>query len=340
MKPATVADPAAIHPYMRRLCRPHVMQYGGIRMSEMKKCTQCEAELPEDAVFCPECGTRQASPPSSDTPDSGTALGGAAVLAAGAAVAFDPFASSPGSATSAAVPQASPAATPATAPGTAPVGAAQSFQYTMPSMPPDMPPQQAYPQAAGPQQTYPQSAGPQPGQQAWTQPQPNPQQPPQPGWQGAPVGGMPATAMPPPAKASGFGKKKVKQEAGAPAGMPAAAPTSGKPAAKLPVATIVILGLTIIGLLVWFLLYNSPDLPEFAFSAATANGVVFAFLLMTILAIVGAALFRFNMRGRKLAVLGDILLVIVLLVLFYGMSVTMFKETNLFYRMFMAITGG
>ena len=150
---------------------------------------------------------------------------------------------------------------------------------------------------------------------------------------------MAASNTQPPAKAGGFGKKKNKPEPVAPAAA-SVTPMMEKAPAKLPVATLIILGLTIIGLLVWFLMYNSPNLPVFAFSAATANGVVFSFLLMTILAIVGAALFRFNMRGRKLAVFGDILLVIVLLVLFYGLSVTMFKETNLFYRMFIAITGG
>lgn len=291
-------------------------------MSEMKKCSQCEAELPDDAVFCPECGTRQAAQPPAETADSGvqsgaSVLAGAAALAASNAASFDPFANKPSPTSSATTPPAVPSPTAAS------TAAAQSFQYAMPTPPPEVPQQPVYPQPMHPQA----------GQASWTQQQTPPSQP---GWQQPPAGIMPAPGMQPPANAGGFGKKKVKPEPVA----PAAAPMMEKVPAKPPVATLIILGLTIIGLLVWFLMYNSPKLPVFAFSAATANGVVFSFLLMTILAIVGAALFRFNMRGRKLAVFGDILLVIVLLVLFYGLSVTMFKETNLFYRMFIAITGG
>ena len=293
-------------------------------MSEMKKCSQCEAELPDDAVFCPECGTRQVNQPPAEAADAGmqggaSVLAGAAALAASNASSFDPFAANPSPATSATT---SPAPASPTAASTA---AAQSFQYAMPTPPPELPQQPVYPQPMQPQA----------GQASWTQQPPPSQQ----GWQQPPAGVMPAPAMQPPAKAGGFGKKKGKPELVAPAAAPVT-PTLDKAPAKLPVATLIILGLTIIVLLVWFLMYNSPKLPVFAFSAATANGVVFSFLLMTILAIVGAALFRFNMRGRKLAVFGDILLVIVLLVLFYGLSVTMLKETNLFYRMFIAITGG
>ncbi len=316
-------------------------------MSAEKKCIQCGAELPEDAMFCPECGTRQPAVSQeandSDNPDTtaepakqengqtepastkavefpAPPTAGATPSAAGTPVSAPPPLPDVGSATASFDPFA-------TATASRPADPAQSFQYTMPAPPPD-PAQPPYAQPAASQQGYPQPTQPGPyAQQNWAQPQQAPAQ----SWQQAPPQ-APANGQPP---AAGKGAKKKAAKAEAAAMQSPDASAKG----KLPVATLVILGLVLVGLLVWFLMYNSAKLPPFDFSAATANGVVFAFLLMTILAIAGAALFRFNMRGSKLAVLGDVLLVVVFLVMFYGISVTMFKETNLFYKLFISITG-
>lgn len=296
-------------------------------MPEMKTCIQCAAELPDEAVFCPECGTRQPSGANAgQSVDSaaGTAASESATpdlpradpMAKEPPVSMDPFAVS--------APPAAPAQPAAPESGKNPVQAAnpaQSFQYTMPAAPPEQPAQPGYGQ-----QPYPNQGQQPPAQPGWGQ-QAQPIQ----NWQQPPVRQTAPTA---PAKGKGMKKQAKAEQPGLGNGDP------GKVAAKLPVATIVILGLTLVALIYWFMMYNSPKLPEFDFSASTANGVVFSFLLMSILAIAGAALFRFNMRGRKLAVLGDILLVVVFLVMFYGISMTMYKETNLFYKLFIGITGG
>lgn len=323
-------------------------------MPEEKKCIQCGTSLPEDAMFCPECGTKQPA----ESQESMNAIDLSAVAQTVETVSADaspkdaspmdasmenpferPVASMPADAPKAEVKMPDPVSSfdPfANASAAKPVDPAQSFQYTMPAPPPEpVPP--AYPQQAPPVQPAPQQwmQQPQQTQQPQQMQQPNQmQQPQQPAQQWQQMLAQPVA--PPPAMAKGKGARKK----AAISETPGEAVPGEKPAAKLPVPTLVILGLTFLGLIYWFLRYNSAKLPPFDFSAATANGVVFSFLLMTILAIAGAALFRFNMRGRKLAVLGDILLVIVLLVMFYGISVTMFKDTNLFYKLFLGITGG
>ena len=312
-------------------------------MSEEKKCIQCGTDLPEDAMFCPECGARQpmASQETSkpELPDEPAETMNRGIEAGKAAVAPSSEETVQPAADATASPEKpieSPSTTgsfdpfAATAPSK-PVDPAQSFQYTMPAPPPEpVPP--PYAQSSPSQQNYQQPAQPGPyAQQNWAQAS-QPQQAPPPSWQQA---SPPASAgVQQQAMGKGAKRKAAKTETVAPQSNDSAT------ISRLPVATLVILGLTFVGLLVWFLMYNSAKLPPFDFSAATANGVVFAFLLMTILAIAGATLFRFNMRGSKLAVLGDILLVVVLLVMFYGISVSMFKETNLFYKLFISITGG
>lgn len=267
-------------------------------MDEMKNCTQCGAELPSDALFCPECGTRQSaeavSAPSAVSPSVGSNA------------SYDPFAASPQASSSAQPPVQTPVSQPVQPPAKQPVQ--QPIQQPVQQPLYQQPPYQSAPAGSAFQYAQP------PVQQQNPQHAANMQ------------GGMNQNGMQP-----GFPQQAAPGKAN-PVGAPAG---SGK---KLPIVAIVFIALLVIGLLYWFFRFFNPNLDPYSFGDLRSNALVFAFLLMTIAAVCSTVVLRVQTRGSKMSILANILLGLVVFVMLYGISIAEFSDKNLFFKLFMNFT--
>jgi hypothetical protein len=267
-----------------------------VPMDEMKKCIQCGADLPGDALFCPECGARQAAPAAPDAASKS--------MAAGSTASYDPFAAkdappSPGPSNPVQPPppspfQPAPAYKPQPAAAAPQPPPAAGFQYAAPKAQQGAPnpyaPQQGMQGAA--QQPYPPQQGMQGGGQ-----QPYP---PQSGPMNAPI------------------KPLVKQ---------------GR---NIPIFLLVVSVILAAGLGFWLLNFLNPDL-VYSFGDDTSKGVVFALILMTVLSLVNAGVLRYQLRGKKMAILANVLLVLIAVVLLFGISMTEFVDGDLPYNLFIKL---
>jgi hypothetical protein len=58
---------------------------------------------------------------------------------------------------------------------------------------------------------------------------------------------------------------------------------------------------------------------------------------MTVLSLVNAGVLRYQLRGKKLAILANVLLVLIVVVLLFGISMTEFVDGDLPYNLFIKL---
>jgi hypothetical protein len=106
-----------------------------------------------------------------------------------------------------------------------------------------------------------------------------------------------------------------------------------KQGSKIPIFLLVVSVLLAAGLVFWLLRFFNPDL-VYSFGDDASKGVVFALILMTILSLASAGVLRYQLRGKKLAILANILLALIVVALLFGISITEFVDGDLPYNLF------
>jgi len=238
-------------------------------MEEMKKCTQCGEDMPANAIFCPECGTRQNTESSVEEKineqEANFALKKENLQ--NATLSFDPYASDMGSSKPAAIKE--PVMQPQPNIPTPPQNS--GFQYANPNIQPQ--------QYGAPQQMN----------------QPYPVQPNQP--MGQP--NQQQSAQRNPMNKSGS-KSNLK---------------------KYPIFLLIVGGILTVGMVFWLISFFNPNL-TYNLESDASRGVIFVLLLMTILAIISTVVLRVQLKGKKLAVLANVLLVLIIIAVIFGISMT------------------
>lgn len=282
-------------------------------MDEMKKCTQCGTELPGDALFCPDCGARQTA---AAAPDSAPVAN-----ATGSMASYDPFIAQAAPSVPATSTPVQPSPPPPFQPSPAFISQPPPFQ---PSQPPPYPPSPSsnfQPVPAGKAQPVPPSTQTPPPAAGFQYATPNIQQ-------GAPSPYAPQPGMP------GGAKPPYPPQSGSPNGNPAGAL---KPGRKFPIFLLVVGVVLAAGLFFWLFRFFSSSLAGYSFDDTASKGVVFALILMTILAILSTVVLRVQLRGKKLAILANVLLVMIVIAILFGISITEFIDGDLPYNLFINI---
>ena len=105
---------------------------------------------------------------------------------------------------------------------------------------------------------------------------------------------------------------------------------------KIPIFLLVVSGILAIGLIFWLFRFFNPDL-VYSFGDPTSKGVVFALILMSVIALLSTVVLRYQLRGKKLAILANVILVLIVIVLLFGISITEFIDGDLPYNLFIKL---
>ena len=123
-----------------------------------------------------------------------------------------------------------------------------------------------------------------------------------------------------------------------PADSPNGKPTGAvKPGRKFSIFLLVIGVVLAAVLFFWLFRFFSSSLAGYSFNDTTSKGVVFALILMTLLAILSTVVLRVQLRGKKLAILANILLVLIVIAILFGISITQFIDGDMPYNLFIKI---
>ncbi len=307
-------------------------------MADMKKCSNCGMEMPSDALFCPECGTRQEG--KSGIEEMANSTGGM-----NAADSFDPYAheSQKDTLSEADLTKEEDAKKVSLQEDTSGIDAKKvsstpQFQDTS-TKPFTIPPVQEnkappYPVTENKVPPYPVPENKNgfqyvnPAMQNSIAVPPN-VTPAQSGPFSLDPQGVPLNPTYPPQQNMAYPQGSLAGGNGMQVPKPA---VSGK---KIPVFLIVVAALLALGMVFWFISFFSTNVAEYNFGIDTSRGVVFVLLIMSVLSIISTVILRVQLRGKKLAMLANVLLVLVIIGILFGLSLTEFLPGDLPNQIFM-----